>query len=76
MSPCPHREGMQQHASSFTQECANPGCPVVVGTTFCKEAPEVCGTPEWNLVHVTFLASKSFGVSFFLGGGILGKSHF
>ena len=61
MSPCPHREGMQaEYASSITQECTNPGCPVAVGTKFCKEAPEVCGTPEWKLVHVTFLAPKSF----------------
>ena len=68
-SPCPHLEGIQaEYASNFNQECANLGCLVAVGTKFYKEAPEVCGTPEWNLVHVTFLVPKSF---FFGGGGFL-----
>ena len=74
MSPCRQREGMPAgYASSFTQECTNPRCPVVVGTKFCKEAPEVCGTPEWNFMS-PFWRLRVFGVLFLFW--IFGNFHF
>lgn len=41
------------------QGCRNPGRQVVVLTKFCTVASHnICWSSEWNLLHVTFLASR------------------
>jgi len=36
----------------------NRGHQVAVATKFCTEAPNVCGTSEWNLLHVALLSPR------------------
>ena len=35
--------------------CTNPRRQVVEATKVCTTAPNICGSSEWNLFHVTFL---------------------
>ena len=40
-------------ALHVNQGCINPG------RLNCTEAPNICGSLVWNLLHVTFLAPKN-----------------
>jgi hypothetical protein len=42
-----------------TQGCTYPGCKVTQVTTFCLVVTSICGSWEWNLLHVTHLAPKT-----------------
>jgi len=36
----------------------NPGRQVARAMKFCTVAPNLCGAPVWNLLHVNFLALR------------------
>jgi hypothetical protein len=40
------------------QRSTNPGCQVAVATNFCTVVPNICGSPLWNLLHVTPLEHR------------------
>jgi hypothetical protein len=45
---------------NISQECTNPGRQAAMATNFCKVAPNICGSYEWNLFDVTLLAPRIF----------------
>jgi len=42
---------------SLPQRCTYPRCQVAWATKLCMQLPNICGSSEWNLFHVTLLAS-------------------
>jgi len=48
---------------------------VARATTLCKTARNICGSPVWNLLHVSLITPRNFEVAprFFLGVGDVGN---
>jgi len=40
------------------QGCTNPGCQVTWTAKFFMVAPNICGSPLWNVLQVAFLALR------------------
>jgi hypothetical protein len=55
VSPLPRKEN-QPHG--LQQGCTNIGQNVAVATKFFTLAPNVYGSSEWNLLHITQLTSR------------------
>jgi hypothetical protein len=53
-----------------TQRCTDPGRQVAVATKPCTVAPNICGSPVWNLLHVTILAPRILTYSLAFGKAV------